>query len=101
MQHVMHTSEFSAQARDELDLERLVRKTLEFVLVKAGPTNATLFLPASMEEFTVGGYINYDTSSGSAELLLDHLADVVAPALAQHQQPVHVSANDELGRLGG
>lgn len=96
MQHVMHTSEFAAQARDELDLQRLVRKTLEFIRGKVGPTNATLFLPASMEEFTMGGYINYDTSSGSAELLLDHLADVVAPALAQHQQPVHVSANEEL-----
>lgn len=93
MQQVVQTSEFSAMARDELDLESLLRKILEFVAQKAGPTNAALFLPATEDEYTLGGYINYDCSADSADLLLQHLADAIAPRIAERDAPVHLTDN--------
>ncbi len=84
MQQVVYASEFGAIIRQELDLEQLLRCVLEFVVEKAGPTNAAVFLPANAHEYTLGGYVNYDTISGSPDLLLEHLADVAVPAIADH-----------------
>ena len=96
MQQVVQTSEFSTYIGDELDLEKLLRKTLEFLLEKAGPTNAALFLPTTADEFTVGGYVNYDCSSGPADIILQHLADVVAPRMAKRADLVHLTDDDAI-----
>lgn len=96
MQNVVQTSEYSAVIRQELDLEQLLRKTLEFLLEKAGPTNAAIFLPATGDEFSLGGYINYDYATGSPDVLLQHLADVVAPRVAERDAAVHLTDNDSL-----
>lgn len=101
MKQVIHASEFTAQVKGELDLENLICKTLEFLLGKAGPTNAALFVPASMGEFALGGYINYDISSSSLEVLLQHLSEVLAPTLADCQEPVHITDNHALGQWLG
>ncbi|MEM6750301.1 MAG: response regulator [Planctomycetota bacterium] len=74
---------------EELDLESLLRQTLEHVVGLTGPTNAAVFLPASMDEFSLGGYVNYDCTSDSADMLLRHLADVLAPRVAEVDQTVH------------
>lgn len=96
IQQVVQSSEFSVVIRDELDLEKLLRRTLEYVVEKAGPTNAAIFLPSSMDEYTLGGYVNYDCSSKSADILLQHLADVMAPKIAASTHLVHVTDNDQL-----
>ena len=90
MNQIMQSSEYAALVRSELDLEELLRKTLEFLLHKAGPTNAAIFLPSNGEEFTVSGYVNYDCTSDAADFLLQHLADVVAPRAAQLSELVHL-----------
>ena len=66
-----HTSEFTGLIHQELDLESLLRRTLEYLLQKAGPTNAAIFLPATTDddEYSLGGYVNYECSSESAEIL--------------------------------
>ena len=46
------SAEFGAVMNDELDLEHLLRKTLEFLLGKVGPTNAAIFLPGTGCGFT-------------------------------------------------
>jgi len=93
MQQAVQTSEYAGIVRDELDLECLLRRTLEFIAQKAGPTNAALFLPATADEYTLGGYVNYDCSSDSADILLQHLADVIAPRIAERDAPVHLTDN--------
>ncbi|MBM4107888.1 MAG: GAF domain-containing protein [Phycisphaerae bacterium] len=72
-------SEFSGVVRQELEVESLLRTTLEFVLAKLGSTNAAIFLPASSGEYSLGAYVNYDVPRDTAEVLLDHLAAVLAP----------------------
>lgn len=94
--HVMHSSEYSGIIRGELDFESLLRKTLEFLVEKAGATNAAIFLPSSMDEFSLGGYVNYDCSAEAADLLLQHLGDVVAPKVAQRDELIHITDNAAL-----
>jgi len=97
------TSEFTGLIRQELDLESLLRRTLEYLLQKAGPTNAAIFLPATTDddEYSLGGYVNYECSSESAEILLQHLADVLAPKMVNCNWPMHITDNQTLtGWLG-
>lgn len=101
MQQVVQTSEYTAIVRKELDLEQLLRRTLEHVLEKAGATNAALFLPSSMDEYSLGGYINYDQANGSPDFLLQHLADIVAPQIAHRDELLHVTDNETISQWIG
>lgn len=73
------TAELNSLMRQELDIESLLRTVLEFLLAKVGPTNAGIFLPSSTGDYSLGAYVNYDRQGESAEVLFDHLADVLAP----------------------
>ena len=81
---------------DELGLEPVIRTTLEHLVSVAGATNAAIFLPASMDEYSLGGYVNHTCTTESAGMLLEHLADVVAPKLAAAAGPVHLTDNAQL-----
>lgn len=81
--------EFGSLARQQLDVEELLRTTLEYTLAKAGPMNAGIFLPSSTGEFTLGAYVNYDCPKDAAEMVLDQLADVV-PSHFEHRAGLHV-----------
>lgn len=98
---VVQTTEYSTVIKDELDLESLLRKTLEHLVEKAGSTNAAIFLPASMDEFSLGGYVNYDCSADAADMLLQHLADVLAPKVSTNEQPIHIDDNKTLRKWIG
>jgi DNA-binding response OmpR family regulator len=96
MQQVVQSSEYAGIIRNELDLEALLRKTLEYILEKAGATNAAIFLPTGENEYALGGYVNYDRTSGSPEVLLQHLADIVAPKVADRAKLLHVTDNESI-----
>ncbi len=80
MTQVALASELNTIFRQELDLECLLRTVLEYTLKKIGPTNAAIFLPSQSGDYTLGAYVNYDCPRDTAETLLDHLADIIAPA---------------------
>ncbi len=102
MQEAVSRREFEVAIEDELDLEPLLRKTLMFLVDKAGPTNAAVFLPAmTPDEFSLGGYVNYDCATGSADMLLQHLGDVVAPNVASHTEPLHLRTDESLAEWIG
>jgi FixJ family two-component response regulator len=79
------SSEFSALVQQELDVESLLRTTLEYLLSKLGPTNAAVFLPTGHDDYDLGAYVNYDVPKETADFLLDHLADVIAPRFDQER----------------
>ena len=87
MQHTAAHAEFAAALRHELDVESLLRSSLEYILRQTGPTNAAVFLPSNHCDFSLGAYVNYDVPKDSADVLLDHLADALAPRF-QHQTRV-------------
>ncbi len=92
------THEYTNLIRQELDLETLLRRTLEYILQKIGPTNAAIYLPASTEpeEYSLGGYVNYECNAESAEILLQHLADVLAPKMVETKWPMHFTDSGAL-----
>jgi len=101
MQHVVQSTEYSAIIKDELDLEHVIRKTLEYLIDKLGPTNCALLLPSTADEFSVGGYVNYDCESVAADMLLQNLADLLAPPIADSGQPIRVFDDESLIELMG
>lgn len=97
MQNMTHTAGYQEAVGNELDLEAVLRKTLEFIVQQAGPCNAAVFLPSSADEFALGGYVNYDCTKESADMLLEHLADVLAPGIAQQEDALlHATDNQTL-----
>jgi DNA-binding response OmpR family regulator len=101
MSHVSLASEFSSLLRQDLDVESLLRTCLEFVLTRSGPTNAAVFLPSNHSDFSLGAYVNYDCPRDSAEVLLDHLADVLAPRVDRMNGLVEASDEAGIERLLG
>jgi DNA-binding response OmpR family regulator len=85
--HVTIVTEFGAIVKQELEVEELLRTTLEYFLQKFGPMNAAVFLPGiEDDDFTLGAYINYDCPKQTADFLLDHLADVIAPKMVDEPE---------------
>lgn len=72
-------NEFAALLKGELDIESSLRACLEFLLPRTGPTNAAVYLPSNHTDFSLGAYVNYDIPRETSDVLLDHLADVLAP----------------------
>lgn len=101
MTHLATASEFNGLIRQELDLESLLRVALEYILAKAGPTNAAVFLPATSGDYTLGAYVNYDSPRETAEVLLDHLAGVIAPRFESATSLIHLASRRELDRALG
>lgn len=96
MRKVATTSELNAVLRQELDMEGLLRTVLEYALKQLGPTNAAIFLPNTTGDYSLGAYVNYDCPRETAEALLDHLADVVAPAFEHRDEPVVLSSGEQI-----
>lgn len=79
MNQVTTATEFKGLIQGELDIESLLRTTLEFVLSRSGPTNAAIFLPTTSGDYSLGAYVNYDCPKETVDILLDQLANSVAP----------------------
>ncbi len=97
LQRVALGAEFNALIRQELELEGLLRTTLEYVLRRAGSTNAAIFLPSSSGDYSLGAYINFDLPKDSAESMLEQLAGSLAPACEQHRELTFAGSAAELG----
>ncbi len=101
MERVRVASEFGAIARQELELEELLRISLEYILAKVGSTNAALYLPASTGEYSLSAYVNYDCPRDSGETMMEHLADAVPAALEDRQGIVVLQDEDAFAALLG
>jgi len=93
MSDVAMASEFRTLLKQELDVEELLRTTLEYVLTKTGPTNAAVFLPDSPkadgdQHFGLGAYVNYDCPRETISVLLDHLCQAICPQMADESEIV-------------
>lgn len=99
VQQLEMTEDLRASFDEELDLEQTLRKVMEFLLDRVGSTNIAMFLPASEGGYTVGGFVNYSYDKTAIRVLLDHLAQTAAPALAERPDVIHTSGRDaELDR---
>jgi len=105
VQNIEMTGELKTALDDELDLEQVLRRTLEFFIKRIGPTNAMVFLPAQCGEFTVGGYVNYSHDKAALSFILDQAAEELAPAIAEAGQMMHLAGDgaieDQFGQIPG
>ncbi len=90
------TGELETLLGQELEIEGLLRTMLEYTLAKLGPTNAAVFLPSSGGEFSLGAYVNHDVPKDHAELMLDHLADSLAPVFEERPGVHELSGHTEI-----
>jgi FixJ family two-component response regulator len=96
MEQVTMATEFSSLIRQELDVESLLRTTLEYLLTKTGPTNAAVFLPTGPREYSLGAYVNYDIPRETADVLLDHLADTLPQRFEDTEELLWSSTSHDL-----
>ncbi len=96
LEDVSVSTELSSMLRQELDIESLLRTLLEYVLGKVGSTNAAIFLPSTSGEFSLGAYVNYDCPKDAAEVLMDQLADTLAPRFEEQESVLALSGSVEL-----
>jgi len=101
LDQAMHGTEFTAVLDQELDLDTLIRRTLEFLVRKLGNTHGAVYLPSNADEYSVAGYISYEAADGPADVLLEDLADRLAPPLGQQYEPVHLTSDHQLRRWVG
>ncbi len=64
------TGEYCHALGEEIEVEGLLRKTMEFLLRKMGSVNAAVYLPDVERRFALGAYLNLDTE-GDAALIHD------------------------------
>lgn len=88
--------EFTGLIKQELDIENLLRTTLEYVLGRSGPTNAAVFLPTTSGDYSLGAYVNYDCPKDTVDILLDHMANVIAPRFENARRIVNLSSRKAL-----
>ncbi|MBZ0170758.1 MAG: hypothetical protein K8E66_00110, partial [Phycisphaerales bacterium] len=75
-----------------------------YLLARVGSTNAGVFLPNSMGEYSLGAYINYDRPKESAEPMLESMAGVIAPVFEEDREVVRLTraaqVRERLGEHG-
>ncbi|MDX9911506.1 MAG: hypothetical protein RBS39_06725 [Phycisphaerales bacterium] len=101
MSRVGMNAELTSLVRQEMDVESLLRTTLEYLLGKTGPTNAAVFMPTSMGDWTLGAYVNYDRPKDTCEAMLDTLAGVVPEQFAEESEAVFLRDDVEVESLLG
>lgn len=99
MGHSTLANEYADLVGSELDVESLLRCTLEYILGKTGPTNAAVYLPTGSDDYALGAYVNYDMNKDSADVMLDHLADTLAPGFAEECEIRQFQSAEELAHV--
>ncbi|GEM_PF-1356249 len=79
LKYVAIATELETLLRQELEVEALLRTTLEFLLRKVGAVNAAIFMPDDGGDYSLGAYVNYDFPRDSAQSTLEELGNTLAP----------------------
>lgn len=56
-------ADYAQALSGELDVEGVLRRTMEWILRKLGPLNAAIYLPSGDGQFSLGAYLNLDTQA--------------------------------------
>jgi response regulator of citrate/malate metabolism len=84
------TAEFAQALDEEIEVEGILRKTMEWVLRKVCPINAAVYLPDTERQFALGAYLNLDTE---ADALL--ISDIGETIVKRADTPGNVVAIDD------
>ncbi len=91
-------ADFAHALGRELDVEGVLRKTMEWILMKLGPVNAAIYLPSGDGPFALGAYLNLDTQADA--LLIESLGRTIIEQ-ARGKSPVWIEDDRMLEDLFG
>lgn len=77
MSDAVIVSEFKTLISQELDVEDMLRTSLEYMLRRLGPTNAVVYLPETPGRFGIGAYVNYDMTDRDPMPIYQALGEAV------------------------
>lgn len=89
-------SQLDGNLDHELDVEELLRGSLERLAHSMRSMNAAVFLPTSAGDYALGGYVNADLSGHTRDVLLETLAESIPPAVESTDGLLVLSNNDAL-----
>ncbi|MCH2148310.1 MAG: response regulator [Phycisphaerales bacterium] len=81
MSIVETTTEFRTLISQELDVEQMLRTSLEYLLEKIGPTNGVIYLREAEGEYGIGAYVNYEWQDRNIVPTLEELGRTVCPQM--------------------
>jgi DNA-binding response OmpR family regulator len=93
------SGEYAASLGSSLDIESIMRATMQYVLKKAGPVNAAVFLPDSEKNYVLGAYLDLDTSADS--VLIDIISQTIASYAARSGKAVEFVDDAALNTVFG
>jgi len=91
--------ELAGALGNDVEIEPLLRRTMEWILKKLGPVNAAVFLPDSEGNHTLGAYLNFDTNADS--VLVDVVAQTIVPQAAGGTRTLTVENDGQIDELFG
>jgi DNA-binding response OmpR family regulator len=56
-------ADYSQSLKSEIEIEGILRRTMEWILQRLGPINAAVYLPNGEDHFALGAYLNLDTQA--------------------------------------
>jgi DNA-binding response OmpR family regulator len=98
---VAMASELNALLRQELELEGLLRTTLEYANKRLRHANAAIFLTEPSGDFSLGAYVNYDCPRETAEALLEEMAGSLAPRVSSRSGVVALAGEEPMREMLG
>ena len=93
------TAEFCHALDEEIEVEGILRKTMEWVLKKIGPINAAVYLPDTDRHFALGAYLNLDTEADA--LLISDIGETVVKQAESAGQPISIGDDRSIEHIFG
>jgi DNA-binding response OmpR family regulator len=91
-------AEFAEILANELDVEGVLRRTMEWILKRLGPVNAAIYLPSGDDHFALGAYLNLDTQADAP--LIDVIGKTIV-AQARGANPLFLNEDATIHELFG
>lgn len=88
MSEVAMSAEFRTLLAQELDVEDMLRTSLEYILKKIGPTNAVVYLQEAPGQYGVGAYVNYQWPDRDLMPTLHVLGDTLCASMTHERSLV-------------
>ncbi len=101
MSDVAMSSEFKALVSQELDVEDMLRTSLEYILQKIGPTNAVVYLKEGEDQYGVGAYVNYQWQESDLIPMLNDLSGILCRPMSTERELVRFDDTTEFAEQAG
>ncbi len=95
------TTEFRTLISQELDVEQMLRTSLEYILEKIGPTNGVIYLREAEGEYGIGAYVNYEWQDRNIVPTLEELGRTVCPQMLNDPGLLKFDDASEFAQCGG